>query len=61
MSRQYNIGVWLVVTMAKYRATGQSGNGKWDGQRHDDLGLIEILFTNIAREDSGLIEILFTN
>ena len=26
MSRQYNIGVWLVVTMAKYQATGDNDN-----------------------------------
>ena len=52
-------------------ATGKAGNGKWDGnrkrdgtgmkQRQDDLWLVEILFTNVAREDSRLTVVLFTN
>ena len=52
-------------------ATGKAENGKWDGnrkgdgtgmkQRQDDLWLVEILFTNVAREDSQLTVVLFTN
>ena len=40
-------------------------NRKRDGtgmkQRQDDLWLVEILFTNVAREDSRLTVVLFTN
>ena len=52
-------------------ATGKAGNGKWDGnrkgdrtgikQRQDNLWLVEILFTNVARDDSRLTVVLFTN
>ena len=52
-------------------ATGKAGNGKWDGSRkrdgtgqkqiQDGSQLVEILFTNVARDDSGLTMILFTN
>ena len=46
--------------------TGEMGwNRKRDAtgmkQRQDNLWLVEILFTNVARDDSRLTVVLFTN
>ena len=51
--------------------TGKAGNRKWDGnrkgdrtgikQRQDNLWLVEIPFTNVARDDLQLTVVLFTN
>ena len=45
---------------AAEQEVGWEQERRWDWNK-DGLLLVEILFTNVAREDLGLTEVLFTN